>query len=39
MSHYEEIFPVGFIVKDTAVIFETMEWAFRTPIFGGGFHP
>ena len=39
ISHSEEIFPVSFIVKDTAVICKTIKCVFYTAIFGGSFHP
>ena len=37
ISHCGEIFPVDFIEKDTASIYEAIKWVFITPSFGDGF--
>ena len=39
ISHSEDIFRVGLIVKDSVIICETIKWVFGTKLFGGDFCP
>ena len=39
ISHSENIFRVGLIVKDSVIICEIIIWVFGTALFGDDFYP